>query len=861
MSLLFPKSNCGFQSESTLSSEDPTQISPDANAHIAGSGILVADAQENVVNYQPPPSSKPERAESPNDKASPGRNDPQETPTRVPITEIPNQSKEKAKNDASKGVPKGAEDSNEITPDEQEVEDMKTNLTASKSALIWDKYLKLSEPGDKAVLADLEGTIDVTLVKAALFSAISTGFLLESSKSLLPEPNFATVLAIRELTAVVQAGLQVPTNSSLPPEGATTVANSFKPSMTIIWVNCLWFLSLGLSISVSLFAMLAKRLCYKARLTYWGTPYERSVRRQEVWEALEKWKFEFLVEQLSMLMHIALILFFIGLVLFLSELSERAMIITAIPIGLATLSYLVLTMLPLLVETFPIVTPFSRYIQSSGAVVLRLLRVRPNFAGCFVFVYARRLTSAIREMVQGIKSYVGRCLPPNERDDIESQFEPSTSATAPSEEWVIQGFHHPPGTISCHPTPETQRYAFRALVWLLQHSNNKSLIGEVLDYVNSYPEVVLDSGADSRALYEATLAVARHIRRLQHDPVEWHGLNTTHFRAKCGRFIYLSARPWLHSIDSSHRKLAQTVYKFCCQHSPDMSAKEVEDQIKELKAKKDFPMVNCIPWLERQAVKITLGCPPEAGLAMCKALFEFVGPKVDPEAGRADPEAKQDHAEEVFSTLSWTLLNTLIDANNSHPRPFWPIDIWNVPSSSEPQNDSKPKPMANFDSTLTLSYFRHSETRKKSAQWLKTVGLSGILYTITYYPCDDLEPHLASNSNYYTSIIEHLRVTLSRAAEFPTRDEDDPYFGMLPVYWESQICRFEFDSLHYCFDALNRASEYSGFLGLRDKLQELKDMIPEGRRGRVATNHSKSEFDADEPPMPSLLRCDGARND
>jgi hypothetical protein len=113
------------------------------------------------------------------------------------------------------------------------------------------------------------------------------------------------VLAIRELTAVVRAGLQEPVNSG--PSGASTPAGTpFKPTTSIVWVNCLWFLSLGLSISVSLFAMLAKRLCYKARLTYWGTPYERSVQRQQAWEALEKWKFKFLVEQLSMIMHIAL---------------------------------------------------------------------------------------------------------------------------------------------------------------------------------------------------------------------------------------------------------------------------------------------------------------------------------------------------------------------------------------------------------------------------------------------------------------------------------------------------------------------------------------------------------------------------
>jgi hypothetical protein len=61
----------------------------------------------------------------------------------------------------------------EIILNEQEVEEIKTDLIASKNAPLWDKYLKLSEPGDKAILADLEGCV----VHSTIYVAAQLGSL------------------------------------------------------------------------------------------------------------------------------------------------------------------------------------------------------------------------------------------------------------------------------------------------------------------------------------------------------------------------------------------------------------------------------------------------------------------------------------------------------------------------------------------------------------------------------------------------------------------------------------------------------------------------------------------------------------
>ncbi|KAH7320500.1 hypothetical protein B0J17DRAFT_546551, partial [Rhizoctonia solani] len=127
-----------------------------------------------------------------------------------------------------------------------------------------------------------------------------------------------------------------------------------------VWINCLWFLSLGLSISVSLFAMLAKRWCYRSRSTHSGTDYERAMRRQKAWDTLQKWKLELFIEQLPTVMHVALMSFFVGLLLYLSQFHLTTMVITAIPVGFTIVSYGALTVLPAWSPSFPMVTPFTR---------------------------------------------------------------------------------------------------------------------------------------------------------------------------------------------------------------------------------------------------------------------------------------------------------------------------------------------------------------------------------------------------------------------------------------------------------------------------------------------------------------------
>ncbi|KAG8687456.1 hypothetical protein FRC11_007197, partial [Ceratobasidium sp. 423] len=140
---------------------------------------------------------------------------------------------------------------------------------------------------------------------AALFSAISTAFLIQST-GLLQE-NSADVTA-QTLQAISKTLYAIANNSS-PPEPIAPTGNEttgFTPSRSSVVVNTLWYLSLGLSIATSFLAMLAKDWCHSFMAHRSGHPYLQARRRQRKWIMIERWKMQELMAALPLLIHIAL---------------------------------------------------------------------------------------------------------------------------------------------------------------------------------------------------------------------------------------------------------------------------------------------------------------------------------------------------------------------------------------------------------------------------------------------------------------------------------------------------------------------------------------------------------------------------
>ncbi|CAE6411916.1 unnamed protein product [Rhizoctonia solani] len=203
----------------------------------------------------------------------------------------------------------------------------------ARDARVWKVYVWETDKWDAELVDGWNKSLDLLLVFAALFSAISTSFLLESSGMLKQDPNAVSASA---LIAISQALIAIANSSSFDP--ATTLGigpdslTPFTPSRNAVVINTLWYLSLSISIATSFLAMLAKEWCasfaakFVANRT--GHPCDQAHRRTQKWTMIERWKMQEIITFLPSLIHVSLLLFSIGLCVYLWDLNTT----TAIPV-------------------------------------------------------------------------------------------------------------------------------------------------------------------------------------------------------------------------------------------------------------------------------------------------------------------------------------------------------------------------------------------------------------------------------------------------------------------------------------------------------------------------------------------------
>ncbi|CAE7072397.1 unnamed protein product [Rhizoctonia solani] len=226
-------------------------------------------------------------------------------------------------------------------------------------AQVWKAYVREADQIDKERVDGWNESMDVILIFAALFSAISTAFVIESYKSLKQDPtdlSSQTLLTISQTLKLIANASQ--SSSILPsPEPDTP---PFQPSAKAICVNVLWFLSLSLSVAVSLISMLAKEWCLDFMIGRTGSPGAQVRRRQQRWDGMVKWKMEELITMLPSLIHLSLLLFAIGLCIFLWDVHYGVAIPVVIVTTFATSTYFACTVVPFLYDNCPYGTVLSR---------------------------------------------------------------------------------------------------------------------------------------------------------------------------------------------------------------------------------------------------------------------------------------------------------------------------------------------------------------------------------------------------------------------------------------------------------------------------------------------------------------------
>ena len=151
--------------------------------------------------------------------------------------------------------------------------------------------------------------------------------------------------------------------------------DSFKPQRYAIHVNILWFLSLVIALSCGLGATLVQQWVRRyLRLTqHSDTPVHRVRVRTFLYAGMNEFHVCLIVENISLLLHAAIFLFFAGLVEFLLNINDEVAHVVLAAICIFAAIYFTLTFLPVIFQQCPFQTPLTSvfwYIAHIVTVIL-----------------------------------------------------------------------------------------------------------------------------------------------------------------------------------------------------------------------------------------------------------------------------------------------------------------------------------------------------------------------------------------------------------------------------------------------------------------------------------------------------------
>ncbi|KAF8695666.1 hypothetical protein RHS03_08028, partial [Rhizoctonia solani] len=162
-------------------------------------------------------------------------------------------------------------------------------------------------------------------------------------------------IATSNSSAIQSADFQLPIQSNVL---------DFTPPKVAIWINVLWYSSFSLSTATAFMAMLAKDWCYSFKAKRTGHAYDQAHRRQRKWRMIQSCGMQEVIEALPSLMHLSLLLFSVGLYLFLMDLNQTVATSVMYIGGLFMAFYVATSVAGTFVDDFPYTTVISRILRS-----------------------------------------------------------------------------------------------------------------------------------------------------------------------------------------------------------------------------------------------------------------------------------------------------------------------------------------------------------------------------------------------------------------------------------------------------------------------------------------------------------------
>ncbi|KAG8812823.1 hypothetical protein FRC19_002869 [Serendipita sp. 401] len=224
---------------------------------------------------------------------------------------------------------------------------------------------------DNEAVEDWTSSLQMLLTFAAIFSAVLVTLIVDSKMLLEQDNTDVLVDAIIFLINDLANGTHRPYT---PPK--------FQPSTRSILVNCSFYASLCLSIATTLGAVLAMQWVtdYGAVTRRAGsTPEERVKRRHFRYQGGQDWKMDTIVGALPICLHLSVVLFFVGLIIWMWDIHHSVFAVVVVCGVLAGLFYIVTTTLAIFCPSCPYRTPLASWIYAILHLLIRFLR---DFTGC-----------------------------------------------------------------------------------------------------------------------------------------------------------------------------------------------------------------------------------------------------------------------------------------------------------------------------------------------------------------------------------------------------------------------------------------------------------------------------------------------
>ncbi|KAN0137469.1 hypothetical protein V8E53_004914, partial [Lactarius tabidus] len=217
-------------------------------------------------------------------------------------------------------------------------------------------YLELAEEEDKKMAESWKADAEGILVFTGLFSAAVASLISVSIQDIQQNPQDTSNFYLGNIYQL----LADPNRSNIP-SSLPAFPPPFSPPTHAVWVNGLWFMSLVISITCALLATLLQqwaRRYLKVTQPRYSLP-KRARTRSFFAEGVEKSFLPLAVEALPTMIHVSVLLFFAGLVVFLWNVNLTIFKVVLSWISVCTVLYGCITLIPIFRRDSPYYTPLT----------------------------------------------------------------------------------------------------------------------------------------------------------------------------------------------------------------------------------------------------------------------------------------------------------------------------------------------------------------------------------------------------------------------------------------------------------------------------------------------------------------------